>query len=95
MDLNRTSIGPSWLSLNGSAAYTRASGDLSPTTDVAWQEASTMRIAGAPLNNSALQLNLGAVARLNRSSSVSLDLKNQRGERSNGRSVSIQYQFEF
>lgn len=95
VDLNRTSIGPSWLSLNGSAAYTRASGDLSPTTDVAWQEASTMRIASAPLNNSALQLNLGAVARLNRSSTVSLNLNDQRGERSNARSASIQYQFEF
>ena len=95
VDLNRTSIGPSWLSLNGSAAYTRASGDLSPTTDLAWQEASTMRIAGAPLNNSALQLNLGAVARLNRSNTVSLSLNDQRGERSNARSASIQYQFEF
>lgn len=95
VDLNRTSTGPSWLSLDGSAAYTRASGDLSPTTDVAWQDASSMRIAGAPLSKTALQLNLSAVARLNRSGSVSLDLKNQHGERSNGRSVSIQYQFEF
>ena len=95
VDLNRTSKGPSWLSLNGSAAYTRASGDLSSTTDVAWQEASTMRIAGAPLNNSTLQLNLGAVARLNRSNTVSLSLNDQRGERSNARSASIQYQFEF
>ena len=95
VDLNRTSTGPFGVSLNGSAAYTRASGDLNPTTNVAWQDASNMRIAGAPLSKTALQLNLGAVARLNRSSSVSLDLKNQRGERSNGRSVSIQYQFEF
>ena len=95
VDLYRTSAGPSWLSLNGSAAYTRASGDLSPTTDVAWQGASSMRVAGAPLNSTALQLNLGAVARLTHSSALSMNLSDQRGERARERSVSAQYQFEF
>jgi len=95
VDLSRTSTGPSWLSLNASAAYTRANGDLTPTADVAWQGASTMRIAGAPLNSAALNLNLGAVARLTRSSSASMNLSDQRGDRSQERSVSAQYQFDF
>lgn len=94
MDLSRTN-GPSWLSLNASTAYTRANGDLTPTAHVALPGASTMRITGAPLSSSTLQLNLGAVARLTRSSSVSLNLSDQRGERSQERSVSAQYQFEF
>lgn len=95
VDMSRTSTGPSWLSLNASAAYTRASGDLTPAVDVAWQGASSMHITGAPLNSTALQLNLGAVARLTRSSSGSMNLSDQRGERSQERSVSAQYLFEF
>ena len=54
-----------------------------------------MHITGAPLNSTALQLNLGAVARLTCSSSGSMNLSDQRGERSQERSVSAQYLFEF
>ena len=95
LDMAKTQTGPAWLSFNGGLAYTRASGDLTPAVDVAWQDASTMHITGAPLNSTALKLNLGAVARLTRSSSGSVNLSDQRGERSQERSVSAQYQFEF
>lgn len=95
LDMGKTSMGPSWLSLNGGVAYTRASGDLSPTVDASWQGASSMRIAGAPLNRSVVNMNAGAVARLTRDSALSLSITNQRGNRSREQSVNAQYQFEF
>lgn len=94
-DLSQTSFGPSWLSLTGGVGYTRASGDLRPTTDVAWQDASHQRITGAALDKQALQLDLGAVARLSRDSAMSLSISDQRGERSQEQSVTAQYRFTF
>ena len=95
LDMGKTSMGPSWLSLIGGVAYTRASGDLSPTVDASWQGASSMRIAGAPLNRSVVNMNAGAVARLTRDSALSLNITDQRGNRSREQSVNAQYQFEF
>ena len=95
LDMGKTSMGPSWLSLNGGVAYTRASGDLSPTVDASWQGASSMRIAGAPLNRSVVNMNAGAVARLTPDSALSLSITEQRGNRSREQSVNVQYQFEF
>lgn len=94
-DLSRTSFGPSWLSLTGGAGYTRASGDLRPATDVAWQDASRQRITGAALDRQTVQLDLGAVARLSRDSALSLSLSDQRGERSREQSATAQYRFTF
>lgn len=94
-DLSKTSFGPSWLSLTGGVGYTRASGDLRPSTDVAWQDASRQRITGAALDKQTLQLDLGAVARLSRDSALSLSLNDQRGERSQEQSVTAQYRFTF
>ena len=54
-----------------------------------------MRIAGAPLNRSVVNMNAGAVARLTRDSALSLSITNQRGNRSREQSVNAQYQFEF
>ena len=93
--MGKTSMGPSWLSLNGGVAYTRASGDLTPTVDASWQGGSSIRIAGAPLNRSVVNMNAGAVARLTRDSALSLSITNQRGNRSREQSVNAQYQFEF
>ena len=95
IDMGKTSLGPSWLSVNGGVAYTRASGDLSPTVDVSWQGGSSMRIAGAPLNRSVVNMNAGAVARLTPDSALSLSITDQRGNRSREQSVNAQYQFEF
>ena len=95
IDLSKTAIGPAWLSLNGGAAYTHASGDLQPTSDVAWQGASSMQVAGTPLNSKTLQLELGAVAQLSRDSALSLKINTQRGERSREQGVSAQYQWAF
>lgn len=94
VDLSQQRIGPSWLSLNGGLAYTHTSGDVHPTTDVTWQGASNLRIAGAPLSNT-VQLDLGAVARLSRNSTISLNLNDQRGKRSREQGVSAQYQLTF
>lgn len=95
IDLSRTATGPAWLSLNSGVAYSHASGDLQPTTDVAWQSANSLRVAGAPLNSKTVQLELGAVARLSRDSSLSLKLNTQRGERSREQGVNAQYQWVF
>ncbi|MQU45717.1 autotransporter domain-containing protein [Pseudomonas helleri] len=94
LDLSQRQIGPSWLSFNAGLAYTHASGDLQPTTQVAWQGASSQRIAGAPLS-STVQLDLGAVARLSRGSTLSLNLNDQRGKRSHEQGVTAQYQYTF
>ncbi len=95
LDMGKTSMGPSWLSFNGGVAYTRASGDLTPTVDASWQGGSSIRIAGAPLNRTVLNMNAGAVARLARDSALSLSITDQRGNRSQEQSVNAQYQFEF
>ena len=94
LDLSQRQIGPSWLSFNAGLAYTHASGDLQPTTQVAWQGASSQRIAGAPLS-STVQLDLGAVARLSRGSTLSLNLNDQRSKRSREQGVTAQYQYTF
>lgn len=94
-DLSKTSFGPSWLSLTGGVGYTHASGDLRPTADLALDGASRQRITGAALDKQALQLDLGAVARLSRDSALSLSLNHQHGERTQEHSVNAQYRFTF
>ena len=94
-DLSKTSFGPSWLSLTGGVGYTHASGDLRPTADLALDGASRQRITGAALDKQALQLDLGAVARLSRDSALSLSLNHQHGEHTQEHSVNAQYRFTF
>lgn len=95
LDMAKTETGPSWLSVNGGMAYTRASGNLQPTTQMALSGANSMSISGAPLNRNTLRTELGATAKLTRDSSLSLTLNDQRGDRSRERGVTAQYQFNF
>ncbi|MFL1548734.1 S8 family serine peptidase [Pseudomonas sp. D47] len=95
VDLSKAQISPSWLSLRGGVAYTLASGDLQPTTQVAWDGGSTMQVSGTPLNRRTTRLELGATARLTRDSSLDLGFSQQRGERFRDQNITAQYSLRF
>ena len=95
LDMAKTETGPSWLSFNGGMAYTHASGNLQPTTQVALAGANSMSINGAPLNRNTLRTEFGTTAQLTRDSALSVTLNDQRGDRSRERGVTAQYQFNF
>jgi len=95
IDLDKTQIGPSWLSLHGGAAYTLASGDLQPTTEAAWAGGANLQVGGAPLNRRTTHLELGATASLTRDSSLELRLSQERGERLRDQNITARYSFNF
>ncbi len=95
LDLGKAQIGPSWLSLRGGLAYTRASGDLQPTARAAWDGGRVMSVSGAPLDRQSTRLEVGATARLSRDSALDLSFNQQRGERSRDQSITAQYSLQF
>jgi subtilase-type serine protease len=95
LDLGKAQIGPSWLSVRGGLAYTRASGDLQPSTQAAWDGGRVMSVSGAPLDRLSTRLELGATARLTRDSAIDLGFTQQRGERSRDQSITAQYSLQF
>lgn len=95
LDLGKAQIGPSWLSVRGGLAYTRASGDLQPSTQAAWDGGRVMSVSGAPLDRLSTRLELGATARLTRDSAIDLGFTQQRGERTRDQSITAQYSLQF
>lgn len=95
LDLGKAQVGPSWLSVRGGLAYTRANGDLQPTTQAAWDGGRVMSVSGAPLDRLSTRLELGATARLTRDSAIDLAFSQQRGERTRDQSITAQYSLQF
>ncbi len=95
LDLGKAQIGPSWLSVRGGLAHTRASGDLQPTAQAAWEGGRVMSVSGAPLDRLSTRLDLGATARLSRDSAIDLGFSQQRGERTRDHSITAQYSLQF
>ncbi|WP_446434494.1 autotransporter domain-containing protein [Pseudomonas sp. 1152_12] len=95
VDLNKAHIGPSWLSLLGGVAYTLANGDVQPATQAAWDGGSNLQVTGAPLNRQTTRLELGAIARLTRDSSLDLGFSQQWGERFRDQNITAQYSLQF
>ena len=95
LDLGKAQIGPSWLSVRGGLAHTRASGDLQPTAQAAWEGGRVMSVSGAPLDRLSTHLDLGATARLSRDSAIDLGFSQQRGERTRDHSITAQYSLQF
>ncbi|WP_395608759.1 autotransporter domain-containing protein [Pseudomonas sp. B22129] len=95
LDLGKAQVGPSWLSVRGGLAHTRASGDLQPTTEAAWDGGRVMSVSGAPLDRVSTRLELGATARLTRDSALDFGFSQQRGERTRDQSLTAQYSLQF
>ena len=95
LDLGKAQIGPSWLSVRGGLAYTRASGDLQPSTQAAWDGGRVMSVSGAPLDRLSTRLELGATAHLTPNSAIDLGFAQQRGERTRDQSITAQYSLQF
>ena len=95
LDLGKAQMGPSWLSVRGGLAHTRASGDLQPATQAAWDGGRVMGVSGAPLDRVSTRLELGATARLTRDSALDFGFSQQRGERTRDQSLTAQYSLQF
>ncbi|GAB3344955.1 autotransporter domain-containing protein [Marilutibacter aestuarii] len=85
----------SWLSLRGGIGYRDASGDLQPTTRVAWDSGDAFVVAGAPLAEDATVAELGLAARLGENSLLEFGYSGQFGDAADAHGLNARYSLQF
>ncbi len=84
-----------WLSLRGSLAYQRASGDLMPAARMQWQEGPHFTVWGTPLAKRSTLASLGLAARLSEHGLLELNWRGAFASRARDNSVGLRYSMRF
>ena len=94
-DLAATGQAQNWLSLRGSLAYQRASGDLSPMVSANWNEGGKFTVAGAPLARNATLVDVGLAARLSANSLLELGYNGMLANGAHDTGVNARFSLQF